>query len=217
MKALSMPTTRPDYTQLLDDSQYEVLAQFGLDELIPFVVACYRESSPVKTLYYIPLVLLCGVLGYQTALTGMTVLGSSVFLWLGAGVLFMLTVGAVLHELLHAAVYYLLGARRIHFGAEWRYYAFYAIADGFSVNWREYVFVALTPLVVLTAVPLILALLGTGGWSVAATAAAVMSMLMASGDVALLNGFWKDRHRGFWTCDAWQTSSSVFAVEGRDS
>ena len=68
---------------------------------------------------------------------------------LGMGVLFSFTVLIVLHELLHAIAYLLVGAKKLSFGMNLRKFMFYVQADKKVLNYKQFMFVALAPAVVV--------------------------------------------------------------------
>ncbi len=73
---------------------------------------------------------------------------------LGMGVLFTFTALIVLHELLHAIAYLIVGARRLSFGMNLKKFMFYVQADKKVLNYKQFMFVALAPAVVVAVVSL---------------------------------------------------------------
>ena len=73
---------------------------------------------------------------------------------LGMGVLFSFTVLIILHELLHAIAYLLVGAKKISFGMNLNKFMFYVQADKQVLNYKQFMFVALAPAVVVAVVSL---------------------------------------------------------------
>ena len=74
---------------------------------------------------------------------------------LGMGVLFSFTVLIILHELLHAIAYLLVGARKLSIGMNLKKFMFYVQADKKVLNYKQFMFVALTPTVVVAVVSLV--------------------------------------------------------------
>lgn len=68
--------------------------------------------------------------------------------------LFSFTVLVVLHELLHAVAYWLTGSRNLIFGALWKRFLFYVLANKQVVSPRSFRFVANAPLVFVKLVTL---------------------------------------------------------------
>lgn len=77
-------------------------------------------------------------------------------LYLGAGVLFTVTVLIVLHELIHALAYKYVGAKHVSFGMNLRKFIFYVQSDKDVFNYAQFKIVALAPALVIG----ILSLLG---------------------------------------------------------
>ena len=73
---------------------------------------------------------------------------------LGMGVLFTFTVLIVLHELLHAIAYLLVGARKLSFGMNLKKFLFYVQADKQVLNYKKFMIVALAPVVLVGVVSL---------------------------------------------------------------
>lgn len=74
--------------------------------------------------------------------------------WIGWGVLFCITGLIIIHELLHAIVYLVVGARKLSFGMNLKKFMFYVQADRQVLNYKQFLFVALAPAVVVGAVSL---------------------------------------------------------------
>ena len=74
--------------------------------------------------------------------------------WIGWGVLFCITGLIIIHELLHAIVYLVVGARKLSFGMNLKKFMFYVQADRQVLNYKQFMFVALAPVVVVGVVSL---------------------------------------------------------------
>jgi len=67
--------------------------------------------------------------------------------WVGGGIVFSFSILIVLHELIHAAAYLAVGAKKLSFGMMLKKFMFYVQADKHVINYRQFQFVALAPTV----------------------------------------------------------------------
>lgn len=74
--------------------------------------------------------------------------------WMGWGVMFCITALIVIHELLHAIAYLIVGARKLSFGMNLKKFMFYVQADKQVLNYKQFMLVALAPAVVVGVVSL---------------------------------------------------------------
>ena len=74
--------------------------------------------------------------------------------WMGWGVMFCITALIVIHELLHAIAYLIVGARKLSFGMNLKKFIFYVQADKQVLNYKQFMLVALAPAVVVATVSL---------------------------------------------------------------
>ena len=74
--------------------------------------------------------------------------------WMGWSVLFCITALIVIHELLHAIAYLIVGARKLSFGMNLKKFMFYVQADKQVLNYKQFMIVALAPAVVVGVVSL---------------------------------------------------------------
>ena len=118
-----------------------------------------------------------------------------------------------LHELLHAAAYWAVGARDVRWEWSGRMMAVWVIAHRFVVGRRAFLVVALAPFVVLNA------LLLAGMVVFPHIAVYLLFVLLwhvhgSIGDWSLLNFVWIHRERGFWTFDDAVAGKSYFFGRG---
>ncbi|MDO9152262.1 MAG: DUF3267 domain-containing protein [Paludibacter sp.] len=76
--------------------------------------------------------------------------------WLFAGLIFTFTILIVLHELIHALSYRMVGARQLSFGMNLKKFIFYVQANQYVLNYKQFKVVALAPVIAIG----ILSLLG---------------------------------------------------------
>jgi len=80
----------------------------------------------------------------------------------GMGIVFSFTALIVLHELLHAIAYLLVGARKLSVGMNLKKFMFYVQADEKVLSYKQFMFVALAPAVVVAIVSLVGAIIYYG-------------------------------------------------------
>jgi hypothetical protein len=120
--------------------------------------------------------------------------------WLGGSILFSLTILVVLHELLHALAFILLGKRDIGFGAQMRKFMFYAEANRQVLNRKQMLIVAFAPIVVIgLASILVTALTFPNPFSMFGLGVFAIHFSFCSGDIAIASYFL--RETGLYTYD----------------
>lgn len=75
--------------------------------------------------------------------------------YIGYAFIFSFTVLVIVHELLHALAYLLAGSRKLIFGALWKRFLFYVLANKQVISPLAYRFVANTPLVLVKVVTIV--------------------------------------------------------------
>jgi hypothetical protein len=138
---------RPDSDQLRHDPHFRQILELDFGEMIPFVVSNIRRRSFISLFYaginiglllYIVIFIAKGLLTDQH--TWSMVLKQSIP-GIFAGSILIIPI----HELLHGLAYRILGARKIHFGADMQQMLFYVTADRYPVSGKELYFLALLP------------------------------------------------------------------------
>lgn len=105
-----------------------------------------------------------------------------------------------IHEALHGAVYKAFGASDVRYNISLRQFYAYAIAHHFVADRREFTWVALTPFVVINS----LLILAAAFWSPAQfflLGVLLVHTAGTSGDFAMLNYLWLNRHQEVFTYD----------------
>jgi len=198
-----------DFTpsDLQDENRFKMLVTLGHDDITPFVGEYYwkRRNWLILSHYFITLVSLAiwvfvGV--YQ---------GSDLVHWLiimGAALLaFILLVP--IHEAIHGAVYWLLGAKDIRFSVSLKEFYAYAIANQFIADRRELTWIALAPFIILNAA-LLAASIIYSDYSFFLLGVLLIHIGGTSGDWAILNFFWVNRDKNVYTYDDADERKSYF-------
>lgn len=142
---------------LLDQNEFELLAEISHQKLREFVVEQISEEKfiiRIYSIYQLLMVLLFTFLftrGIVLAIKGY----SALLVNIGWAVAFSLSALIIIHELIHALAYLLTGARRISFGVILKKFVFYALADRQVIAPRAFHVVALAPFVMVKVICLI--------------------------------------------------------------
>ena len=146
---------RPE--DLLNENEFELLTEVSHQNLKEFIVEQIRAEKYIIRIYSVYQVVM--MLVFVFIFTQSIILSikghSEALINIGFGVLFSLSALIVIHELLHALVYLLSGARKISFGFILKKFIFYAQADHQVIASRAFHLVALAPLVVVKIICLI--------------------------------------------------------------
>ena len=141
-----------NYTEITDNPEYEKIASLTHNEIKPFIVDELAKNcgwARVANMYQ-ALGMLAFILGAFKAFIPFYAYRESTYLiHLVAGIVFLFTIGIVLHELIHAFAYKYVGAKKISFGMKPKKFLFYVQADGEVMNYQQFKIVALSSAVVV--------------------------------------------------------------------
>jgi hypothetical protein len=189
---------RPTVADLQNPLRFRRLERLEFSDLLPFVVEYYlrRRNWVVWSNYLLILanllvLLWIGVIRHLDFRAWMTQLG-----WSALAMLLLIPI----HELLHALVYRLIGARDIRFGLLLRQGAVYAVAHEHVVGARDFTWLALAPFLGVNGACLLAAML----FPAQAFFALLLSLTHLSavgGDWAMLSFLWEHRAAPVYTYD----------------
>jgi hypothetical protein len=186
--------------------------------MVPFVLENLRKRNPVTLFFWgvsalsvlgwLFHILVAGLEGQLELIGFLSFTSLSLF--------FFLIPLIPLHELVHGAVYKLLGAPRVAYGADWSKMVFYAIAPSFVVNSREFILLALAPFVVFSALLVPLIFLVPPNWLWAVWGLFLLHTSGCAGDFAMVSFCYENRKRGLVTFDEEEVSFFLIKdLEGR--
>ncbi|MEM1219895.1 MAG: DUF3267 domain-containing protein [Bacteroidota bacterium] len=193
----------------LHAGSYRLVDTLGFGDLLPFLQNQMGQSNLITRLYYRFLFLflfwMIGLVVFQVR-SGMVFWEALGQIGVGVIITFLLI---PLHEALHGLVYYLQGARKIHYTANFRKFYFTAQADQFVVSERGFYWLAFTPFVVIGASSLILGLLFP---PLLLPTAAILTLhsTFCGGDFALAAYFYRHRGQGLLTYDDVEAKEAYF-------
>ena len=209
-----LQTKPPTVVDLEDPARFELLSSLAHSEIAPFVAQYYwRRRSWITWAHYVCSAALLvwwgriGVAHHYSLDQWMTRFGNAVLSFV---------VLLPIHEGVHGAVYTILGATDVRYGASLRRMYAYAIAHRFVAGRRAFAWVAVTPLLVINTA-LALAVCAFPGQQFYLTRVLILHTAGTSGDVAMLNYLWLHRHRAVFTYDDADARRSYFYAGAGDA
>ena len=194
------------------DPRFKLLDKLHYDSIVEFATEYIRKRTRSMTSFAIFIILFFIIqwasFVYAIVVEDMNVISLlKQFLY---GLIASLTIIIPAHELIHAMGYFLLGARKISFGAALKHFAFYAVADDFVANRRGFIFLALSPFVVVSLLMLSGFLFVQGYASYTYISAMFFHATMCAGDFAMLSYFEYHRDKDVYTFDDVKNKTSYF-------
>lgn len=198
--------------QIKNDSNFQLLDKLHYDDIVDFATKYVRKRTRSMFIYLVLLIiffcLLWSVFFFGIFARDMnTVSLLKQFLY---GLIISLTIVIPFHELIHAFGYFLLGARKIRFGAVLKHFAFYAVADDFVAGRNAFIFLALSPFIVVSLLNLAGFIFVQGYASYTYISVLFFHATMCAGDFALLSYFEFHRNKELYTFDDVGKKTSYF-------
>jgi len=199
----------------MNDPAYLQVEILAYEEIIPFVFKNIKQFNISTIVFFISnAVFLIFLLMYVL----ISMLEGEYSLWhlflsglLGFIVFPILLVP--LHEILHAAVYKLLGAARIKIGMSLSQYLFYVTADRFVAGYYEMIYVALAPFVLISSLLVYLFLTVDSSISTALVMTLFAHGTMCIGDFAVLSFFFENGRSRLFTFDLHEEKKAYFYLK----
>jgi hypothetical protein len=198
--------------QIIKNSSFQLLDKLHYDDIVDFATEYVRKRTRSMFIYLV-LIIVFFILQWSAFLFGIfardmnTISLLKQFLY---GLIISLTIVIPFHELIHALGYFLLGARKIRFGAVLKHFAFYAVADDFVVNRNSFIFLALSPFIVVSLLNLAGFIFVQGYASYTYISVLFFHATMCAGDFALLSYFEFHRDKELYTFDDVGKKTSYF-------
>ncbi len=175
---------------LQNSEEFELIDVVNYDKLKSFILQHIKNRSGLLVIYSI-LQLLSIV--FAVILLIMILFGvfsdHAIWYYLG-GIVFSFTFIIVVHELLHALAFLLLGKRDIGFGMQLKRFVFYAEANMQVVNTQQIRIVGLFPLVIIAVFCIAGALFCmNSNWFFFFVAVFLIHFLFCAGDIAIISYF----------------------------
>lgn len=199
--------------ELGDTNKFRLLRKISYDDLVSFVFEYLGKRSLLMIFFWGTCMLFLGVAIYfRIEIAGLYPL-SSIILHSILGFIVLPLLSIPLHELLHAAPYYLTGARDIRAGMDLRQLMFYVTAHRYVAGPKQFMMVAAFPFLSISASLLILVLFVPGLWKWSLTLFLFLHATMCGGDFALLNFYYLNRGKKIYTWDDAETKDAYFYEE----
>jgi hypothetical protein len=198
--------------QIKKDSRFQLLDKLHYDDIVEFATEYVRKRTR-SMFFYLVLIIVFFILQWSAFLYGIfandmnTISLLKQFLY---GLIISLTIVIPFHELIHALGYFLLGARKIRFGAVLKHFAFYAVADDFVANRKAFIFLALSPFIIVSLLNLAGFIFVHGYASYTYISVLFFHATMCAGDFALLSYFEFHRDKELYTFDDVGKKTSFF-------
>ncbi len=178
---------------LKNKNQYKnVLSIMGSSEWLLFISTFIRRKNPVTKIYWAYLTL--GLFGVVYIIFNYELITIESRFWivgLTGGLLLSLLVSPVLHELLHAIVFKLYGAKSIKFKWNWSLFRFTIQAKDFILSKRKYYAICSITFFLFSILPFVLAFYADGILLFILLSLSFFHALYAMKDVAVCSYLYK--------------------------
>ena len=146
---MSSPKLTPD--MLRNPDEFELLTCVSHRNLKAFIVEQVMTGGKHLRAYSVYQALMIVLLAVLMYFAGFAAARGNLlpFRYLGLSLVFSATGLIVIHELIHALAFRMMGISNLKFGAQWKKFIFYVAADCEVVDYRSFRVVALAPLVVV--------------------------------------------------------------------
>ena len=141
------------YEKLIQDTDYSVIKILEHSKIKSLIISEFKINRGWSRIAFVSQFIGMIVLSYFLTLTILSNVKEDItsdFIYFGIGTLFSLTILIVIHELIHACAYLLVGARRLSFGMQINKFVFYVMSDGEVLNYHQFKIVALAPAIVIS-------------------------------------------------------------------
>jgi len=197
------------------DPNYELLDKLSYDHILDFAGEYIRKPTRSMIFFYI-----C-IIGMFLLLIVSTIIAIvvrdrdfiNVLKQFGYGLIISFTAIIPIHEIIHGIVYFLLGARKIRFGAELKQFAFYAVADKFVTPKTSFYFLALSPFIIVSLLNLAGFIFVPGLASYTYISVLFFHTTMCIGDFALMSYYDVHKDKEIYTFDDVDNRESFFYVK----
>ena len=190
--------------KLLDKLHYEDVVEFATNYL-------RKRTRSIKA--YLVLIIIYFIIQLAAFVYGITVNQMNFISLLKQflyGLIISMTIVIPLHELIHAIGYFILGARKIHFGAVLKHFAFYAVADDFVADRRSFIFLAISPFIVVSILTIFGFFFVHGYAGYTYISVLFFHATMCAGDFAMLSYFEYHKDKELYTYDDVKNKTSYF-------
>jgi hypothetical protein len=199
------------------DPGFVFLDALHYDDIVEFASKYIRKRTRSMTFFYISLLgmlllvigaLAFGMIHHNRAFGGIM----KQYLY---GLIISFSVIIPIHEIIHGLIYFLLGARKIRFGAEFRQFAFYAVADEFVTTKKGFYLLASSPFLLITLLNLAGFIMVPGVASYTYISIIFFHATMCVGDFALMSYYDTHRDKDIYSFDDVKNKISYFYYKNK--
>jgi len=198
---------------LNDEKRFRLFLTIPYKNLIQFVFDYLKRKSGLTSLYW----LLCLLFLFLSISLRIKIAGNFPI----THILFHSAIGSIIlpvicipvHEFLHIIPYWLSGAKNIKIGMDLKQYLFYVSAHRHVATPLQFRIVALIPFLVISAGLMFLVLYLPGLWKWSLSLFLFVHATMCAGDFALLNLYYINRDKKFYTWDDADKKEAYFYEE----
>jgi len=194
------------------DTRFVFLDELRYDDIVEFAGKYILKRNRSMTFFYLCLLgmlllmivsVVFGMIYHDRAFGGIM----KQYLY---GLIISFSVIIPTHEMIHGLVYFFLGARKIRFGAEFKQFAFYAVADEFVTNKTGFYLLAICPFLIISLLNLAGFIFVRGIASYTYISVIFFHATMCIGDFALMSYYDTHRDKDVYTFDDVKNRISYF-------
>ena len=195
----------------LQENGFVLLDRMDHSGLVPFVKKFLNKRTWFSLIYYLSVIFSFALLlFFATKLYHSGNLPiNKILLRVSLGILLSFALIPI-HELIHALVYKLLGAKKTSYDVNLKKFYFLAIADQFVASKGEFQIVALAPFLIISLALIASAFLAGELWKIAMLSMLMTHSALCSGDFALLSYFEFNKKKKVVTYDDKENMTSFF-------
>jgi hypothetical protein len=205
----------PSVEQLHSGAGFELLLTMDFQDMIPFVFTQIRRRGLMSLLYILVNLLMAACILFfliRGLFSGMLT-GKIILMQLVSGFLAGSILVIPVHELIHGLAYRILGARKIHFGADLRQFIFFVTADRHPVSGIQIIFLALLPFALINLMVIAITFILLPPYTLFGASFLLFHNLMCIGDFAISNFVKLHQMRKVYSYDVVKERKSYFFGE----
>jgi Putative zincin peptidase len=193
-----MKTPKPE--DLHNETQFKKLITLQYDDIISFVFRNIKKPTPAVYFYFISNALLLLSFLYLL-ISGFGETFVSIVKQLVVGILVGSFLVIPVHETVHGIAYKLIGAPKIHFGADLKQMIFYVAADKYPVGRKGFYFIALAPFFFINLASIALLIFPEISLLPFTVSFLLFHNIMCIGDFAMVSYFQQKKDKELYTYD----------------
>ncbi len=198
----------PNIEQLKVAAEYETIEKFSFAETIVVVRKYLWQMTLPIIFYWLTNILIIAVTIWLFIQTEIALFDK--FSVIGIGFLFAYIILVPVHEHTHAFMFRFFGAKSVKVKYLSKSLTAYCVANDFVISGKNFVAVCLVPFVVISFFLIALILFFDDAIRLFFLGVLILHTGACSGDFALSNLIWLNRHNDVWTFDDSATETSYF-------